>query len=283
MRGLILWVIRALLVLILVSLLIPLWSVYSALNSLPHARALAKAYAASPSCEPPLLSGATPQFPQAPSAVPSGTLCKVQSMTLQEKHRSYSRHSVDTYSVILVNEAGTRFDVLLSTRQLWYAVQPPVTVNVQLVEGKVAMIAKGAILARTSDHPQVALESLRTEVLVSAGLSMPFLGLLGLFVWAWVKKSRRRASGGFEQLEIEARARVNSPDAALTAVECPNFQRRPLTQAREELKAAGYRLGRISFVASTSFPVGTIVAQTPAPGSQVARGTAFNFQVSIEG
>jgi PASTA domain len=282
MRGLILWVIRALLVLILISLLIPLWSVFSAFNSLPHARTLAKAYATSPSCASSLLSGTTAQSSQALSAAASGSLCEIQSMTLQEKHHSHFRHA-DTYSLILVNNAGTKFDVLLSTRQLWYAVQPPVKVNAQLVEGRVAMIAKGAVLARTSDHPQVALASLRTQILISSVLSIPFVALLGLFVTAWVKKSRQRASGGFEQLDLEARARVNSPDAAWAAVSCPDFQRQPLAQAREELKAAGYRIGRISFITSTSVPAGTIVEQTPPPGSQVARGTAFNFQVSIEG
>jgi hypothetical protein len=282
MRGLISWVIRGLLALVLISLLIPLWSVFSAFNSLPHARTLAKAYATSPSCASSLLSGTTAQSSQALSPAPSGSLCEIQSMTLQEKHHSHLRHS-DTYSFILVNNAGTRFDVLLSTRQLWYMVQPPAKVNVQLVEGKVAMIASGAIVARTSDHPQVALESLRTELFISAVLSLPFFGLLGLFAWAWVKKSRRRASGVFEQLDMETRARANSPDTAWAAVSCPDFQRRPLAQAREELKAAGYRIGRISFITSTSVPAGTVVEQTPPPGSQVARGTAFNFQVSIEG
>jgi hypothetical protein len=282
MRGLILWAMRTLLVLVLIALLIPVWSAYSALNSLPHARTLAKTYATSPSCEPSRLTGATASFPQAPSAASNESLCEIQSMTLKEKHHSHLRH-VDMYSLILVNQAGTRFDVLLNTKGLWYALQPPAEVKVQLVKGRVAMIANGATLAKTSDHPQVALESLRTQFFISSALSIPFFGLLGLFAWAWVKKSQRRTSSTFEQLEMQARAQVNSPDVAWIAVECPNFQRRPLAQARQDLEAAGYKIGRISFIASTSFPVGTIVTQTPTPGSQVARGTAFNFQVSIEG
>lgn len=71
--------------------------------------------------------------------------------------------------------------------------------------------------------------------------------------------------------------------APTPAFECPNFHGQPLEQARRELEAAGYQIGQIVPLSSPSSTVGTILAQTPPPGSKISPGTAFNFQVSSEG
>jgi hypothetical protein len=284
MRWVISWTVWAVIMLIL--FLIPLWFGWSALNSLPHARTLARDYAASSRCEPSTLLSvaAPPQFPRALSAAPSGTLCEVLPMTVQRKD-FFHGHTRDYYSVILVNETGRQRHVYLDADswQFWNDLQASAKVNVQLVEGKVALIANGATLARTSDHPEVMLQSLRMRRLFALAFSLPFLAFLAISVRGWMKKSRRLGSGAFELQEREARAWRNFPDNTSPVLECPSFQGRPLAQARQELETAGYRMGRISFIDATSLPAGTIVAQVPLPGSQVAPGAAFNFQVSIDG
>ncbi|MGH9454059.1 MAG: PASTA domain-containing protein, partial [Terriglobia bacterium] len=125
------------------------------------------------------------------------------------------------------------------------------------------------------------LHSFSVKLYFAGVLFLLFFALLGLSVRAWVKKARRTSSGAAELSEAEARGSSDPPGADSPALECPNFQGRPLAQAREDLEAAGYKLGRISFIASSSSAVGVVVAQTPPPGSKVTRGTVVKFQVSI--
>lgn len=284
MRAWVSWSIWAFLMLVFLSM--PCWFAWTAVRALPHARGLASAYAASPDCEPSsLLRAAAPQHLQrASSSAPAGALCQVQPMTVQEKRHISSRHSSDRYSVTLSDEAGRPFVALLDPVYwlFWRDLPLQTKVNVQLVEGNVTMIADGAKLARTTDYPESAIRSLHIQLSVSGLFSIPFFVLLGLSIKGWVKKSRHAGSGANEPGEMEARARRDSTGAALPMFDCPNFQGRPLAQARKELEAAGYKVGRITFIPSPSSAVGTIVAQTPAPGSQVDPGTAFDSQVSIE-
>jgi PASTA domain len=280
MRGWVSWGVWALLLMILLT--IPAWFGWSSFNSLPHARALAGAYAASPDCQAPnLLRAAAPQLTPS-SAAPAGTLCEVRSMTAQRKWRSPSSYVNSGYTIILRDEAGREFDVLLDDDDGWFwrDIQPPVRVNVQWVEGKVAMIADGTKVARTADQPDVMLHTDLTQLRFSGLLSIPFFLLLAISVKAWVKKVRRVNPESIEQVEIQARLERGAPQPTF---ECPNFQGRPLPQARQELEAAGYKVGRISFMASPSSPAGAIVAQTPVPGAKIALGTAFDFQVSTGG
>ncbi len=286
MRKLVSWAIWAFVTLIL--LIVPLRFGRSAFNSLPHARALASAYAASPACARSTLlrTAATPQSPSTFSATPSGALCEVDSMTVLKKSRFHGHRGNDYYYVILIDQAGRQFEVQLEFRnynQFWNELRPPAKVTVQLVQGKVAMIANGAAIAPTIYQPAAIVENLRVQMILSWMFSIPFFAFLGISIRAWMKKPRPPASGALEPPEMQARAWVNSPTAAPSDLGCPNFQNRPYVQVRQELEAAGYRMGRVSFIPSSSLPVGTILAQTPAPGSQVARGTAFSFKVSIKG
>lgn len=286
MRKFVSWAIWAFLMLIL--LIIPLRLGLSARNSLPQARAVASAYAASPGCAPSTLlrAAATPQSPRASSAAPSGALCEVQRMTIVQKRLFRGHRGNDYYYVIMADQTGRQAEVQLeytNYNRFWNDLRPPAKVNVQLLEGKVAMIANGAALAPTIYQPTAVVESLRAQLIVSWLFSVPFFVFLGISIRAWMKKPRTPNTETPESSEMEAPAWVNSPTGAPSDLQCPNFRDRPLVQVRRELEAAGYRMGRISFIPSTSSPTGTIIAQTPAPGSQVAPGAAFNFQVTIEG
>jgi PASTA domain len=284
LRGWISWGIWAFLMLIF--LLIPVGIARSAFRALPHDRALASAYAASPDCESSTLLRAGPQLsPGAPSAAPAGPLCEVRRMTVVEKWHTSARFSSYEYSLILSDDAGRRFVVSLSNVyfQFWSGLRPQAKVNAQWVDGEVAMIADGAKLVPTADNPGVVLRASSVRFYIAGIFSIPFLALLGLSVNGWVKKSRRRGFGDMELSEKEARAWREPLGAALPSLDCPNYQGRPLAEARQELEAVGYKVGRITFLPSPSLTVGTVVAQTPPPGSKVAPGAAFNFQVSIEG
>jgi hypothetical protein len=261
---------------------------WSDVSTHPHIRALASAYAASPDCKPSnLLRAVAPRLPlRAPSAAAAGTLCEVRPLTVEQERGGNSG-----IYVTLTDEAGTRFLVQIDQgSSFWSAnrwigsdLQPPMKVNAQLVEGNVTMIADGAKLLRTTDHPEVMLHTIPAHLFVSGLFSIPPFALLAFSVRAWVKRSRRLSPEAIGPAEKRVPAWGDPLGAAAPTFACPNFQGRPLTQARQELEAAGYKMGRVSFIASPSSPVGTIVAQTPPPGSQVAPGAAFSFQVSMEG
>ncbi len=61
---------------------------------------------------------------------------------------------------------------------------------------------------------------------------------------------------------------------------CPSLVGMPLDQARRALAAAGFKVGTITPVPTPSSREGTILAQSPAPGSKIVKGTAFDLQVA---
>ena len=67
------------------------------------------------------------------------------------------------------------------------------------------------------------------------------------------------------------------PPAA--AYECPNFVGRSVAEARRTIEAAGFKVGEVTPI-PTNAAVGTIVNQTPAPGSKMGPDATFVFQVA---
>jgi serine/threonine-protein kinase len=62
--------------------------------------------------------------------------------------------------------------------------------------------------------------------------------------------------------------------------ECPRLVGRPFIEVRRELEAAGFKIAQLVSVPTTGAPSGTILSQSPAPGSRIGPDTAFNFQVA---
>ncbi|MBZ5513817.1 MAG: PASTA domain-containing protein [Acidobacteriia bacterium] len=61
---------------------------------------------------------------------------------------------------------------------------------------------------------------------------------------------------------------------------CPNVTGQPLAIARRELEKAGMKVGEITPLPAANTPAGTILFQTPAPGSKIGPEAVFSFQVS---
>ncbi|MHB1842109.1 MAG: PASTA domain-containing protein, partial [Sulfobacillus sp.] len=59
----------------------------------------------------------------------------------------------------------------------------------------------------------------------------------------------------------------------------PNLIQEPLHVAYSDLVAVGLKLGHITYVPSIDLS-GTVVSQTPGPGSKLAEGTTVALQVS---
>ncbi len=61
---------------------------------------------------------------------------------------------------------------------------------------------------------------------------------------------------------------------------CPSFVGRLLSEASKALEKTGFAIGRIAPVPTDSVPAGTILSQSPPPGSKIGPETVFNFQVA---
>ncbi|HUY14885.1 MAG TPA: PASTA domain-containing protein [Terriglobia bacterium] len=64
------------------------------------------------------------------------------------------------------------------------------------------------------------------------------------------------------------------------AVLCPNFVGMLLPQARQQLDSSGYKVGKVTPTPPGAVASGTILAQSPTPGSKISPGDTFDFQVA---
>ncbi len=68
--------------------------------------------------------------------------------------------------------------------------------------------------------------------------------------------------------------------APVPAFVCPRLKGRSLGEVRAVLEKAGFQVGQITPVPDANVPPGTILSQSPLPGSRIVSGTAFQFQVA---
>jgi beta-lactam-binding protein with PASTA domain len=61
---------------------------------------------------------------------------------------------------------------------------------------------------------------------------------------------------------------------------CPNFAGQPIAAVRGQLEGAGIKVGQVTPFPVENAPTGTILSQTPAPGSKIGPDTIFTFQVA---
>ena len=61
---------------------------------------------------------------------------------------------------------------------------------------------------------------------------------------------------------------------------CPLFVGMSLPQARSIIENSGFKLGQVTPVPAAPGPGGVILTQSPAPGSKISSGAAFEFQVA---
>lgn len=61
---------------------------------------------------------------------------------------------------------------------------------------------------------------------------------------------------------------------------CPDFTGMKLDQVRATISSAGLSIGKVTPVVGNVTVSGTILGQTPAPGSKISMGDSFAFQVS---
>lgn len=61
---------------------------------------------------------------------------------------------------------------------------------------------------------------------------------------------------------------------------CPDFIGRQFTEVRRELEKAGFKVGQMIPILSETAPKGTILIQSPLPGSKVGPDIMFDFQVA---
>jgi eukaryotic-like serine/threonine-protein kinase len=65
------------------------------------------------------------------------------------------------------------------------------------------------------------------------------------------------------------------------AYECPDFVGRPVQEAQRTIEAAGFKVGEVTQIwQGGTATVGTVLTQSPAPGSKIGLGAAFVFQVA---
>jgi serine/threonine-protein kinase len=67
-----------------------------------------------------------------------------------------------------------------------------------------------------------------------------------------------------------------SPPAFL----CPNFVGRPIAAVRKELEQAKLKIGNVMPIPTPTAPKGTVLFQSPPPGSKIGPDVAFTFQVA---
>jgi eukaryotic-like serine/threonine-protein kinase len=65
-----------------------------------------------------------------------------------------------------------------------------------------------------------------------------------------------------------------------TAFLCPNFVGRPIAAIRKELEAAKLTVGGVTPIPTPTAPKGTVLFQSPPPGSKIGPDVAFTFQVA---
>jgi len=68
--------------------------------------------------------------------------------------------------------------------------------------------------------------------------------------------------------------------SAAPAYYCPSFVGRPVAEARAAIERAGFKIGQIVPVTNKGGVPGTILSQSPPPGSKIGSGTLFNFYVA---
>jgi beta-lactam-binding protein with PASTA domain len=61
---------------------------------------------------------------------------------------------------------------------------------------------------------------------------------------------------------------------------CPHLTGQPLAIVRRQIEEAGMKVGQVTPFPAQNVPTGTILAQTPAPGSKIGPDTVFTFQVA---
>lgn len=65
-----------------------------------------------------------------------------------------------------------------------------------------------------------------------------------------------------------------------TAFLCPNFVGRPIAAIRKELEQAKLKVGDITPIPTTTAPKGSVLFQSPPPGSKIGPDAVFTFQVA---
>ncbi|PYV30125.1 MAG: hypothetical protein DMG22_21275 [Acidobacteria bacterium] len=68
--------------------------------------------------------------------------------------------------------------------------------------------------------------------------------------------------------------------SAAPAYYCPSFTGRPLAEARAVIEKAGLKIGQIVPVTNKGGIPGTVLSQSPPPGSKIDSGTVFDFHVA---
>ncbi len=61
---------------------------------------------------------------------------------------------------------------------------------------------------------------------------------------------------------------------------CPDFAGMKLAQVRAMIQSGGFTIGTVNPVAGSVAASGTILSQSPAPGSKISAGDSFTFQVA---
>lgn len=99
-----------------------------------------------------------------------------------------------------------------------------------------------------------------------------------------VKKESPTASEPPAQREVEAEA-VPETETALEAdaeVSVPNLTGAGLVRAKALVEAAGLATGSVTYQVTGNFYAGTVMAQKPAPGTKVEKGSRVNIVVASE-
>jgi eukaryotic-like serine/threonine-protein kinase len=61
---------------------------------------------------------------------------------------------------------------------------------------------------------------------------------------------------------------------------CPNFAGMRLAQVRYPIQRGGFTIAKVTSIPGAAAPSGTILSQSPAPGSKISSGDSFTFQVA---
>ena len=85
-----------------------------------------------------------------------------------------------------------------------------------------------------------------------------------------------------------AKAEVHSPSVNIlvslgeppAAYLCPSFVGRSISDASRSLQKSGFSIGQIVPIPTDVVPLGTILSQTPSPGSKIGHDTVFDFQIA---
>jgi serine/threonine-protein kinase len=61
---------------------------------------------------------------------------------------------------------------------------------------------------------------------------------------------------------------------------CPNFVGQPIAEARRAIEKAGFKVGQVTPIPTDAAARGTILSQSPAPGSRIGPEAVITFQVA---